>query len=114
MGKGKIPIIICLLIMLSLAGYLIFSKDKPVQTSSPNTDRGIASASSVSSGAISLDTTNNNSNNTYITPSLEYDGNKNNKEEDQMSTNNPNEVKWTPAREIDIEPASLTVYVNKE
>ena len=113
MGKGKIPIIICLLLMLSLAGYLIFSKDKPVQTSSSsNTDGGIASASTVSPGAISLDK-KDNSNNTYITPSLEYDDNKNNKEEDQMS-NEPKEVLWTPATEMDLEPSSLTVYVNKE
>lgn len=113
MGKEKIPIIICLLLIISLAGYLIFSKGKLAQTSSPaNIDRDIASASTVSPGAISLDI-KDNSNNTYNFPSLEYDDKENIKEEDQMS-NKPEEALWTPATDMDLEASSLTVYVNKE
>lgn len=113
MQKGKIPIIICLLLMLSLTGYLILSKTKPDRANRPvNSDHGLASASTVSPGAIT--TKDNFDNNTYIPPSLEYDGNNNNKYEDQMSTNDSNKAPWAPATEMDLEPTSLTVYVNKE
>lgn len=110
MGKRKIPIIICLILILSLVGYLIFGKGKSNQSIRPvNTDKGLVSASTVSSGAISKDNSNNN---TYNPPSLEYDDNNNNKEEDQMSKDPKNQ--WIPATEMDLDPSSVTVYVNKE
>jgi len=111
MKKGKLPIIICLALILSLAGYLIFSKDKlDSLTRHVNSDKGLASASTDVISDIHKDNSNNN---TYLPTSPEYDDNNNNKEEDQMSTKDPNN-QWTPATEMDLDPSSPTVYVNKE
>lgn len=114
MGKAKIPIIACLILMLFLAGFLIFKKTVPDKDNPVYTDRGKASASTVSPGAITHNPLNNSGNYTYIPPTFEYDGNNKNKEEDQMSDNNSEKTPWTPATEMDLDPSSITVFVNKE
>ena len=112
--KTKIPIIIstCILLMLILAGYLFFRKDLPDKDIPIHTGKGIATASTVSPGAITMPL-DSSSNYTYIPPTYEYDNNKDNKE-DHMPNNEPTKVPWTPATEMDLDPSSITVYVNKE
>ncbi|MDD4112795.1 MAG: D-alanyl-D-alanine carboxypeptidase family protein [Herbinix sp.] len=114
MEKTKIPIIIstCILLMLILAGYLFFRKDLPDKDIPIHTGKGIATASTVSPGAITMPL-DSSSNYTYIPPTYEYDNNKDNKE-DHMPNNEPTKVPWTPATEMDLDPSSITVYVNKE
>lgn len=112
MRKAKIHIIIvCILLMFSIAGFLIFHKVAPDKDLPVYIDRGTAAASTVSivsPGAITVD------NNTYIPPTTEYDDNNTRKEEDQMSYNEPSKTQWTPATKMDLEPKSITVFVNKE
>ena len=115
MRKAKVPIIIIssVLIMVLLTGYLVFRKDSSNNDNPIHTDRGKAAASTVSPGAITkpIDST---SNYTYIPPTYEYDNNNENKDEEDMSNNKSNKAPWTPATEMDLDPKSITVYINKE
>ena len=115
MRKAKVPIIIIssVLIMVLLTGYLVFRKDSSNNDNPIHTDRGKAAASTVSPGAITkpIDST---SNYTYIPPTYEYDNNNENNKEEQMSNNKPTKAPWMPATEMDLDPKSITVYVNKE
>jgi D-alanyl-D-alanine carboxypeptidase len=109
MRKARIPILItCTFLIFLITGILIFKKESLEKIRLANKDRGTASASTDSSKGIIID------NNTYIPTSSEYDDNNANKEDDQMSYNGPNKSGWTPATEMDLNPESLTVYVNKE
>ena len=77
-----------------------------------------AIASTTSPGAISIDNIGKINNYTYIPPTYEYDNsnsdiNSDNKEE-QMSDSQPGGTSWTPASDMDLDPKSFTVYVNKE
>lgn len=112
MGRAKIPIIACLILMLLITGILVFNKIAADKSSPVYADGGKASASSVIPGT-NTDTINSG-NYTYIPPTYEYDDNDENKEEDQMLDNNSEKTPWTPATEMDLDPASITVYVNKE
>ncbi|NLO10320.1 MAG: M15 family metallopeptidase [Clostridiales bacterium] len=115
MEKAKIPIILsaCILIILLLTGYLFFRKDSPDNEIPIHTDRGTAAASTVSPGAISINS-GGSGNYTYIPPTYEYDDNNKDNEEDSMPNNEPTKAPWTPATEMDLDPKSITVYVNKE
>lgn len=117
MGKFKLPILVsvCILLVLSLAGFLLLSKKSSSKDIQTYTDIGKAEASTVSPGAMTINPDNLDSslNYTYIPPTYEYDNNKNSKE-DQMSNNEPTKAPWTPATEIDLDSKSITVYVNKE
>lgn len=112
MGKGKLIIIVSMLLMLSLTGYLIFNVVTKEKKHPEEESPGSVSAMAVSPGAITTEHQNNSGNYTYIPPTLEYDDNNVNKGEDQMGT--ANETPWTPATEMDLDPKSITVYVNKE
>jgi len=115
MRKARMPIITtCILLILSLAGYLVFRKDSPQKIIPIQTDKGKAAASTVSSDTITNDNTDSSGNHTYIPPSDEYDDNNEKSEEDNMSNNRPTPTPWTPATEMDLDPKSITVYVNKE
>ncbi len=118
MSKNKLPFIIgaCILIMLSLTGYLVFHTISSDINRNANFDRNTVEASSVSPGAIGKDSKGPDSsdNNTYIPSDDEYDNNNNNNKGDQMSDNEPTKTPWTPATEIDLDPNSITVYVNRE
>lgn len=116
MGKAKTSIIIisCVSIMILLTGYLVFRKDSTDNDYPIHTDRGKAAASTVSPGAI-IKPIDSSGNYTYIPPSYEYDDNNNyNKEEEDMPNNIPTKAPWTPATEMDLNPKSITVYINKE
>lgn len=116
MKKLILSILVCLLLTLSLAALMI------VKTSIPNRDipvyseRGKASASTVSDGSIITDITDiiidktdaNADDYTYIPSSSEYDNNDDIEEEDNMTD------VWFPATEMDLDPNSITVFVNKE
>lgn len=106
MGKGKI-LIITTIAMLSLTGVLAFNIITD-QGKNKRPDKGRASASTVSSGAI---IENNSGDYTYIPPTLEYDDNNGNEDDQNMTDNN---TPWTPATEMDLDPKSITVFVNKE
>jgi len=112
MKKTKIFIITCAVLTLFLAFFLIFIKtpsdvkERPVYN-----NLGKVSASTVNSGAISSDKSDtiNSGDNTYIPPDSEYDSNNDkNKEDDQMTDI------WFPSSEMDLDPNSITVFVNKE
>lgn len=112
MDKTKIFILACLFLLLSLAGFLILrktssDKDKIIPAYS---DFGKVSASTVSPGSVAVDKTGktNSGDYTYNSPVSEYDDNNENKEEDQMTDI------WSPATEMDLDPNSITVFVNKE
>ena len=89
-----------MLAALSITGIVVFwkssrNKDKPVYA-----DRSRASAS------VSTDANKNDSDNyTYIPPTYEYDNNNEYNEEGQMPDT---------TREIDLDPNSITVFVNQE
>jgi len=111
MDKTKIFILACALMLLALAGFLIFVKTPPDKNIPVYSDFGKASASTVSPAASESKSVNTNSgDHTYIPPSSEYDDNNDNenKEEDLMTDI------WSPATEIDLDPNSITVFVNKE
>ena len=109
MKKIKIFIIACSLLTFCLAVYLIFIK-APSDIGSPvYNDLGKASASTVSPDTVNVGNTDINSDDyTYIPPGAEYDNNNENKEDDQMTDI------WFPAKELDLDPNSITVFVNKE
>lgn len=115
MGKAKIPIIVtgCIIVISFVAGLLIFRKDTPDIDIPIHTDRGIVAASTVSPGAITkpIETSGNY---TYIPPTYEYDDNNEDNEEDTMPNNVPTIVPWTPTTEMDLDPKSITAYINKE
>lgn len=112
MGRTKLPIIACVILMLFISGILIFHKAASDKDSPIYTEHGKAAASSVLPGTNT--STNNSGNYTYIPPTYEYDDSDDNKEEDQMSDSNSAKTPWTPATEMDLDPSSITVYVNKE
>lgn len=116
MGRAKVPIIVsvCFLIMLLLAGYLFFRKDSPDKDKLLHTNKDIAAASTKTPGGIKNPTNNGSGNYTYIPPTYEYDDSDEDNEEDNMSNIEPTRTPWTPATEMDLDPASITVYVNKE
>lgn len=115
MGKAKIPIIVtgCVIVIFFLVGLLIFRKDASDIGLPIHTDRGTVAASAVSPGAITkpIDSSGNY---TYIPPTYEYDDNNEDNEEDTMPNNVPTIVPWTPATEMDLDPKSITAYINKE
>jgi D-alanyl-D-alanine carboxypeptidase len=51
---------------------------------------------------------------TYIPPTYEYDDNNSNEDIPNMDGVRPTDIPWTPATEMDLEPSSITVFVNKE
>jgi D-alanyl-D-alanine carboxypeptidase len=109
--KGKILIISTTAVMLSLSGFLIFNfVIKPIEKNNSN-NSGTASAMTVP------ETIENNQgdsgNYTYIPPTFEYDDNNSNEDVPNMD-NRPTDIPWTPATEMDLEPSSITVFVNKE
>lgn len=117
MGKIKIPIIItlCVLIMFILTGYLFFRKDSSRSNNPLHTDRDTVAASVVSGSAISK-SVEKSGNYTYIPPTYEYDDSDNNEDnkEDHMQINEPTKTPWIPSTEMDLDPKSITVFVNKE
>lgn len=117
MRKKQLPIIVCALLILSIAGYLVFYLDL-FSRNNVLANNNTAIASTTSPGAISIDNIGKINNYTYIPPTYEYDNsnsdiNSDNKEE-QMSDSQPGGTSWTPASDMDLDPKSFTVYVNKE
>lgn len=110
MKRIKLIITAFLLIILFPAFFLLLGKLSSDKGSPVYNDLGKASASTVTTGEPANNSGSINSDDyTYIPPSSEYDDNDNiNKEEVQMTET------FTPATEMDLDPNSITVYVNKE
>ncbi len=114
MNKGKIVIASATAVMLSLSGFLAYNLITDRQHKSTNP--GTASAMTVPTEDIihNNQEEENSGNYTYIPPIFEYDDNKSNEDATNMDENNPATIPWTPATEMDLEPSSITVFVNKE
>lgn len=113
MKKGKILIISATTLMLSLSGFLIFNfVVKPLEKNS-NKNTGTASAMTAPESIIE-NNKEDSGNYTYIPPTFEYDDNKSNEDVPSMDSNRPTDIPWTPATEMDLDPSSITVFVNKE
>ncbi|CRZ35605.1 D-alanyl-D-alanine carboxypeptidase [Herbinix hemicellulosilytica] len=114
MDKTKIFLIACTIFILSLAGVLILGNTHPDKSNPAYNDYGKASASTIPDDAENTDTNNddyiNSGDYTYIPPDYEYDDN----DEDIYEDDNEMTDIWTPATEIDLDPNSITVFVNKE
>lgn len=116
MKKARLPIIITasILSVLLMAGYLLFYKDSPDIDNPINKNKDVVTASAVSKEAL-LVPKETSDNYTYIPPTYEYDdNNEEDNEEDIMQNPEPTKAPWTPATEMDLDPTSITVYVNKE
>ena len=115
MGKVKIPIIVtaCILLISFLAGLLIFHKDSSDIDIPIHKDHDKVAASTVSPSAITQ-SIDNSVNYTYIPPTIEYDDNNEDNEDDHMPNIEPTTVPWTPITEMDLDPKSITVFINKE
>lgn len=112
MKKGRIIIASATVAMLSLTGFLTYN----LITQRPNkpTDSDTASAMTVPPEEIIQSNQENSGNYTYIPPVFEYDDNNSNEDVPSMNESIPTEIPWTPATEMDLEPSSITVFVNKE
>ncbi len=111
MKKGKILIITSTVVILSLSGFLIFNF--VVKPNSNSKNSGTASAMAAPETIIG----NNQEDSgkyTYIPPVFEYDDNKSNEDVPYMDDLRPTDVPWTPATEMDLDPSSITLFVNKE
>lgn len=113
MLRKKLPLMITafIIMLIGLLLYCFYPRNK-------NDDNKTALASTTNNA------NNKDKNNTYIPPSDEYDDNNGNEDGTNMPidydnpdyddiTNEDSEV-WAPATEIDLDPTSITVYVNKE
>ncbi len=116
MNKNKLIIASTTAVMLSLSGFLAFHlvtgrQQKP-------TTSGTASAMTVPAEDIihKNQKEENSGKYTYIPPVFEYDDNKSNEEVASMEDYLPIESKtpWAPATKMDLDPTSITVFVNKE
>ncbi len=114
MNKSKIVIASATAVMLSLSGILAYNVITDHQHKI--NDPGTASAMTVPTDDIlhNNQEEENSGNYTYIPPVFEYDDNKSNEDVSDMDENIPTTTPWTPATEMDLEPSSLTVFVNKE
>ncbi len=115
MRKGKIMIASATVLMLSLSGFLVYNFISD-RNSPGKKDTGTASAMTVPSENIIKDNQNkeNSGKYTYIPPTLEYDNNNGVEDVPNMNEITPTDIPWTPATEMDLDPASITVFVNKE
>ncbi|HPU63295.1 MAG TPA: M15 family metallopeptidase [Mobilitalea sp.] len=115
MDKTKIFLIACTIFILSLAGVLILGNTHSDKSRPAYNDYGKASASTMPDDEEDIDTYNNDNINsgdyTYIPPDYEYDDN-----DEDIYEEDDNEMTdiWSPATEIDLDPNSITVFVNKE
>lgn len=112
MKKGKIIVASATAVTLSLTGFLTYNfitdrHNKP-------TDSGTASAMTVLPEDIIQSNQQNSGNYTYIPPVFEYDDNNGIEDVPSMNENIPADTPWTPATEMDLDPSSITVFVNKE
>lgn len=115
MKKGKFIIIISACLMLSLVGFLIINFTLGNGKEVTGLDNN-ASASTLNPGSIVENNLEEeiNGNYTYIPPIFEYDDNNDDGDEPIMTENGPADIPWAPATELDLDPQSITVYVNKE
>ena len=114
MKKGKLLIIIFASLTLSLLGFLIINSVINRNSKLRSKDNGTASAMAVSPGGISSGNEDSSANYTYIPPIFEYDDNNSNEDIPIMTDITPTGPPWTPATEMDLDPKSITVFVNRE
>ncbi len=114
MKKGRLVIASATAVMLSLSGILAYNLITDRQHASM--DAGTASAMTVPAEDIIQKNQNagNSGNYTYIPPVFEYDDNNQIEDVTNMDEIIPTEAPWTPATQMDLEPSSITVFVNKE
>ncbi len=112
MKKGRLLIITTTALMLSLSGFLIYQVLIDPFGSRNDKDSGTASAMAAPTGTAKPGYPEGTSgNDTYIPPTNEYDDNNGIEGGSGM---NENHTPWTPATEMDLDPESITVFVNKE
>ena len=114
MKKGRFVIASVTAVTLSLTGFLTYNLI--TDRTNKSIDSGTASAMTVPPEDIIQSNQENSGNYTYIPPVFEYDDNNSNEDVPSMNENEsiPTEIPWTPATEMDLDPSSITVFVNKE